>query len=274
MVGAQETQNAPQLVVTKPDRLRGRAYAIAGEYAIVGRQEGCELRLDEVAVSRIHAALRRSEGQTVVSDLGSSNGTTVNGDPVGTTGRPLQPGDVLRVGDVEMRFEPARSDATEAAAAVRPDRPHQAEYRVQSQTAGQVNNVGHDQHNAYIQQILQERDSFARDIAATKTKARRLIWAGFVMFVLGFGTYMWVILRFVGEVDDFSGDPSDTKLLGPDVGGMPVGAIGFALAALGSMLMVVGVVLHVVAASRRRRFQAQQPAVPWQFSPPPPRQGW
>lgn len=104
MAGAPEGKSVPQLVVTKPDRLQGRIYPITDEYAVVGRQEGCDLRLDDVAVSRIHAALQRARGGTVVSDLGSSNGTMVNGSPVGSMGHLLRPGDVLRIGNVEMRF--------------------------------------------------------------------------------------------------------------------------------------------------------------------------
>lgn len=280
MGGASRTRNAPELVVTKPDRLRGTVFAVTGEYAVLGRDEGCALHVDDVAVSRVHAALHRSDGETVLSDLGSSNGTTVNGERIGRTGRPLRPGDVIRVGGVELRFQPGGSDSTATVDAVRPDEPNQVAYSVGSQSAGQLNNVGHDQYNSYVQHVLQERDSFARDIAATKTKATRLIWTGFAMFVLGFGTWMWVIFRFGSSVQDDSdffdsgtdGFSDGPELLGPDVGGVPVGAIGFALAALGQILIVVGIVLHVVAAARRRRLQEQHPPAPWQFAPPPPGQ--
>lgn len=283
MVGANGTRDAPELVVTKPDRLRGSVYTVMGDYAVLGREEGCELRVDDVAVSRVHAALRRSGGQTVVSDLGSSNGTTVNGERIGSTGRPLRPGDVIRVGGVELRFRTGGSEATQTVDAVRPDGRNQVEYRIQGQTAGQLNNVGHDQYNSYVQHVLQERDSFARDIAATKTKASRLIWAGLAMFMLGFGTWIWVIFSFGESVENLPDDPdffgpdagnfSDgPELFGPDVGGVPIGAIGFALAALGQILVVVGIVLHIVAAARRRRLQEQPPPPPWQFAPPPPGQ--
>ena len=259
--------DAPQLVVTRPSRLRGTVYALTGRRVVVGREEGCELHFDDATVSRTHAALERSGGETVVTDLGSSNGTTINGDPVDATGRRLQPGDIVRFGGVELRFQLPLTPGGQQTA------PHNVEYRVQSQSAGHLNNVGHDQYNAYIQHVREERDSFARDIASTKTKASRLIWIGLAMFVVGFGTYAWVIMRFAGHVDGLAIDEPEVfdppNLFGPQVGGIPVGFIGFALAGIGSLLIVVGIVLHVVAAARRRRLDTQSPP-PWQVVPPSP----
>jgi len=66
---------------------------------VVGRDEAADIRVDEALVSRTHARLeRRSEGYVVV-DLGSTNLTRVNGDPVSE--QLLKPGD-------EVRFARAR----------------------------------------------------------------------------------------------------------------------------------------------------------------------
>ncbi len=273
MTAVHQTDNAPQLVVIQPSRLRGTVYALTGGRVVVGREEGCELHFDDATVSRTHAALERSGGETLVTDLGSSNGTTINGDPVDATGRRLRAGDIVRFGAVELRFQLSQGHAEPPTGRVPPTAPDNVEYRVQSQSAGQLNNVGHDQYNAYIQQVREERDSFARDIASTKTKASRLIWIGFAMFVVGLGTYAWAIIRFVGQVDRLSIDEPDVfdppSLFGPQVAGIPIGLIGFALAGIGSLLLVVGIVLHVVAAARRRRLETQSPA-PWQVVPPAP----
>ena len=273
MTAVHQTDNAPQLVVIRPSRLRGTVYALTGGRVVVGREESCELHFDDATVSRTHAALERSGGETLVTDLGSSNGTTINGDPVDATGRRLRSGDIVRFGAVELRFQLPQGHAEPPTGRVPPTAPTNVEYRVQSQSAGQLNNVGHDQYNAYIQQVREERDSFARDIASTKTKASRLIWIGFAMFVVGLGTYAWAIMRFAGQVDSLSIDEPDVfdppSLFGPQVAGIPIGLIGFALAGVGSLLLVVGIVLHVVAAARRRRLEAQSPA-PWQVVPPAP----
>ena len=53
-------------------------------------------------VSRRHADLHVAEGQTTVYDLGSTNGTLVNGHAVRS--QPLQHGDVIRVGHTRLVF--------------------------------------------------------------------------------------------------------------------------------------------------------------------------
>ncbi|ACU53063.1 FHA domain containing protein [Acidimicrobium ferrooxidans DSM 10331] len=74
-----------------------------GSY-IIGRQSGADVRIDDNRVSRRHAEVTIAEGTATVTDLGSTNGTFVNGERVA---RPteLQAGDVLRLGAVEVRVE-------------------------------------------------------------------------------------------------------------------------------------------------------------------------
>jgi len=70
----------------------------------IGRAPDCEVVIgDDAQVSRYHAELRVSGDQAVVRDLGSSNGTRVNGEPVSGQ-RPLQDGDRIRIGSQELRF--------------------------------------------------------------------------------------------------------------------------------------------------------------------------
>jgi pSer/pThr/pTyr-binding forkhead associated (FHA) protein len=49
------------------------------EFYVIGRQEGCEIRIDNLGVSRNHARLMHDAEGFYVEDLGSSNGTYVNG---------------------------------------------------------------------------------------------------------------------------------------------------------------------------------------------------
>jgi len=53
--------------------------------------------------------------------------------------------------------------------------PGPVHYSIGQQDAQVISNVGRDQYDAHVQQVIQQRDSFLRDIAATKTKAR---WLG------------------------------------------------------------------------------------------------
>ncbi|HTT51005.1 MAG TPA: hypothetical protein VMH35_06385, partial [Streptosporangiaceae bacterium] len=80
-----------------------------------------------------------------------------------------------------------------------------------------------------------------REAAATRTKARRLAGTGLLMLVVGFGVF--------AAAADLSPTAS---LAGREVGGIPVGLAGGALAALGATLLIVGIVLRALAASRRK----------------------
>ena len=63
----------------------------------------CDIVLGDPNVSRRHAELRRTEEGIVVTDLGSTNGTRVNGTPVRE--RQLDSGDEVTVGSTTLVFE-------------------------------------------------------------------------------------------------------------------------------------------------------------------------
>jgi pSer/pThr/pTyr-binding forkhead associated (FHA) protein len=68
----------------------------------VGRQDDCHLRIRSSQVSRRHCELFEKKGHLVVKDLGSSNGTYVNGEKVKEQ-RVLELGDELTIGQVKLR---------------------------------------------------------------------------------------------------------------------------------------------------------------------------
>lgn len=68
----------------------------------IGRRRDCDLILSDGLVSRVHARIERSEGGHVVIDLGSTNGTLVNGDPVDR--HHLRHGDMIAVGDTIVEY--------------------------------------------------------------------------------------------------------------------------------------------------------------------------
>jgi hypothetical protein len=67
------------------------------EELVIGRAPGCEVTLSNDSVSRRHARLLCRGGAWVIQDLGSTNGTIVNGMAVGRC--QLRPGDRLELGD-------------------------------------------------------------------------------------------------------------------------------------------------------------------------------
>jgi hypothetical protein len=74
----------PRLLVSGPDGDGGhqRTYEISTPLVILGRGTDCDLRLVDPGVSRHHAEIRVEDGEVVLVDLGSTNGTFVNGQPV------------------------------------------------------------------------------------------------------------------------------------------------------------------------------------------------
>jgi len=72
--------------------------------ARIGRQPDCTVQLNVARISRIHAEIRRDDnGFLQISDLGSTNGTFVNGRRIEAS-TPIVGGDVIHVGDQEMRL--------------------------------------------------------------------------------------------------------------------------------------------------------------------------
>jgi hypothetical protein len=70
---------------------------------LVGRHPRCDVVLSAPDVSRHHARLNFRDGRWILRDLESTNGTLLNGEPVGRC--VLQPGDDLVIGDYRLRID-------------------------------------------------------------------------------------------------------------------------------------------------------------------------
>jgi pSer/pThr/pTyr-binding forkhead associated (FHA) protein len=82
----------------------GKRMVVGDGGATVGRSRQCEIVLEDPNVSRRHAELRPSGGSWVFTDLGSTNGSRVNGRSVeGPT--VIKSGDEIELGTAVMRFE-------------------------------------------------------------------------------------------------------------------------------------------------------------------------
>jgi pSer/pThr/pTyr-binding forkhead associated (FHA) protein len=81
----------------------GGTYVIEQRTVVIGRSSECDLQLDDANASRRHAEVRRiGDGYSLV-DLGSTNGTEVNGQRIQETA--LMNGDVISVGTTRITFE-------------------------------------------------------------------------------------------------------------------------------------------------------------------------
>lgn len=89
------------LVVRGPET--GRRIELDHDRAVIGRHPDCEIVLDVAAVSRQHAVVSRRNGQYLLEDLGSRNGTYVNGRRLSEI-TPLADGDRVVICDVTFDF--------------------------------------------------------------------------------------------------------------------------------------------------------------------------
>jgi FHA domain len=93
-----------QLAVVLPAERQGYSYPLADEVT-VGRAAGCAICVDDTYASQLHARIYRREGQVMVEDLGSTNGTYLNRQRVaGPT--PVRAGDHLQVGSTVFEVRP------------------------------------------------------------------------------------------------------------------------------------------------------------------------
>jgi len=99
---ARAAKARPQLVMVEPAGQAGRSYVLDNE-ASIGRAAGCQITLDDTYASQIHARVFQRDGQWLVEDLGSTNGTWLNRHKVSGP-MVLQRGDRLQIGNTVMEL--------------------------------------------------------------------------------------------------------------------------------------------------------------------------
>jgi pSer/pThr/pTyr-binding forkhead associated (FHA) protein len=95
---------------------RGQVYSNLSTPVTIGREDDNVIQLNDERVSRFHAKIQEDDGRLILTDLDSTNGTRVNGNPIQM--RVLQPGDHVSIGrcllifgskeDIEKRFSQSR----------------------------------------------------------------------------------------------------------------------------------------------------------------------
>jgi hypothetical protein len=86
-------------------RREGEMVPITVNRAVIGRDHRCDVVLPHDQISRHHARIWTESGTISVEDLGSSNGTGVDGTPVGQTAAECEFGSVIRLADLNYRLE-------------------------------------------------------------------------------------------------------------------------------------------------------------------------
>lgn len=98
-----------QLVVVRGEHPhRGETFVLASTTVSMGRDPGNELVVADPFASATHARIVVRQGGYWIEDLGSKNGTRVNGQRIARL-TPLTPGDCIDIGDTRFRFQGAQS---------------------------------------------------------------------------------------------------------------------------------------------------------------------
>jgi len=85
------------------DRVNQRTYTLSGNRVVIGRETSCNIVVNDINASRRHADITKdANGFWVLSDLQSTNGTFVNGRPVGACR--LREGDLITIGMTTLVF--------------------------------------------------------------------------------------------------------------------------------------------------------------------------
>jgi pSer/pThr/pTyr-binding forkhead associated (FHA) protein len=81
----------------------GAPIEITKDLMLVGRREDCDIRLDHKSISKLHCVLVRTDGLLLLRDLGSTNGTRVNGQRVRRAA--ILPTDHLQIASLRFNLE-------------------------------------------------------------------------------------------------------------------------------------------------------------------------
>src|SRR3954470_24003242 len=107
-------RNVTFLVLEGVDK--GRVFRDLPIPVTIGREEGNALRLNDERISRYHAKVQVEDGDIILTDLDSTNGTRVNGTAIQI--RRLRPGDQVSIGRTMLLFGTMEEIASRGAASV------------------------------------------------------------------------------------------------------------------------------------------------------------
>jgi predicted component of type VI protein secretion system len=95
-------------LVILSEGLTGKAYDLTVEKTTIGRVDDNTFPIAEGSVSSHHCEVLLRGGEVIIHDLNSTNGTFINGRQI-TGEAPIKPGQILRLGQIELRLEDANA---------------------------------------------------------------------------------------------------------------------------------------------------------------------
>ncbi len=97
-------------LIVRSGELKGRRFPIRVPMVNIGRAEYNDIVVPDPSVSSAHAKIQLREGIWMLTDMGSTNGSFVDGERVEDEA-PLAPGALIRFGDFSVVFEPTKDDS-------------------------------------------------------------------------------------------------------------------------------------------------------------------
>src|ERR1041384_7026564 len=101
-------------LVLLSEGLTGRTHELKVEKTTVGRVSGNAFEIPEASVSSHHAEIVLRGEEVLIRDLGSTNGTFINGDKIAEA--VLKPGQILRFGTIELKLDTGDAPSRPASA--------------------------------------------------------------------------------------------------------------------------------------------------------------
>jgi pSer/pThr/pTyr-binding forkhead associated (FHA) protein len=161
--------------------MTGRTHELNVDRTTIGRIEGNSFQIAEPSVSSRHCEVLLRESDVVVRDLNSTNGTFIDGDKI--TESVIKPGQVLRLGQIELRLETDRPVAPAKKS---------LDQTMVMQRGVSLNELEHGSRSGGF-------DTTSKGFSKKDNKANQIFWIVAVVFGLVIAALLLYVFRIAGK---------------------------------------------------------------------------